>query len=158
MDSRSSSSQPPNGARARYLGGLSPEKQVDVLLKAERLGPAPDDEADWLVAQAASDAAKRIDEAAKRIEAATPDAAVAARLDRIEALLRRNGKPATEPVVSPPVRALMIIVATIAACVVVVTLFGLGEATFARVLAAFALGAASTLGYVALAPGIGRRS
>jgi hypothetical protein len=79
-----------------------------------------------------------------------------ARLERIEALLRRNGKPATEPVVSQPVRVLMVVAATIAVCVGVVVLFGLGEATFARVLAAFALGASSTLGYVALAPRIGR--
>jgi hypothetical protein len=97
--------------------------------------------------------AERVEAAAKQVEATS-----AARLDRIETLLRRNGKPATEPVVSPPVRVLMVVAATIAACVGVVVLFGLGEATFARVLAAFALGAASTLGYVALAPRIGRRS
>jgi hypothetical protein len=114
----------------RYLGGLSPEKQVEVLLKAERLGPAPDDEADWLVAQAASDAAQRIDEAAKRIEAAVgptnPDAAVAARLDRIEAQLRRLGKPAAEPEVGVALRDLIVAAITICAMIVVALLMGAG--------------------------------
>ena len=91
MDSsRKSSLQPSNGARSRYLSGLTPEKQVEVLLKAERLGPAPNDEADWLVAQAAAQAAHDLgaaaDNAAKRIEAASPmtDKALAAICERLE--------------------------------------------------------------------------
>jgi hypothetical protein len=159
----------PSEARDRVLAQLPPEKQLDVMLRAEKRGPRPDDP-DWLLVETMMACAARM-EAASPMTEETLAAIVErlerieqrvdpARLERIEALLRRIGKPATatEPVVSPPVRVLMVVAATIAACVVVVALFGMGEATFTRVLAAFALGASATLGYVALAPRIGRRS
>jgi len=157
----------PSEARDRVLAQLPPEKQLDVMLRAEKRGPRPDDP-DWLLVETMMACAARM-EAASPMTEKTLTAIVErlerieqrvdpARLERIEALLRRVGKPAAEPVVSPPVRVLMVVAATIAACVVVVALFGMGEATFTRVLAAFALGASATLGYVALAPRIGRRS
>jgi hypothetical protein len=155
-----SSSQPSNGARARYLNGLSAEKQVEVLLKAEHLGPAPTDEADWLVAAAAAEAAERIEAAAARLEAISAtggtDGAIAARLDRIEARLRAP-RPSAEPTLSTGSRDMIVAALTIAAMIVVAAVLRLADAPVIALLAAFALGIGGALAYVSVAPMLKRR-
>jgi hypothetical protein len=65
----------PQAVRAReaYLDGLPAEKQAEVIRRAERGGPSPED-ADWIIARAAQEAADAIStsstEAAARIMAA----------------------------------------------------------------------------------------
>jgi hypothetical protein len=71
----------PRDARAEYLNGQTAEKKAEMITRADQVGPGKDD-ADWLVALAALDAAKRI-EAAAPMTAKTLEAIVE-RLDRIE--------------------------------------------------------------------------
>jgi hypothetical protein len=180
--SRKSSLQPSNGARARYLNGLPPDKQVEVLLKAERLGPAADDQADWLVAQAAAEAAERIAAAAKtveqaaaatafgpkeraalfeqldRIESMKPAAAnERAQLERIEALLRRNGTASADPAAGFFRDIIVFCLATLVwvALATLVTLWR--QPAFLVETAVFALGLAAGLAYVHFAPMLGPR-
>src|SRR5450755_772283 len=114
----------PSEARERVLAQLPTERQLDVMQRAEKRGPRPDDP-DWLLVETMMACAARM-EAASPMTEKTLTAIVErlerieqrvdpARLERIEALLRRVGKPAAEPVVSPPVRVLMVVAATIAA-------------------------------------------
>jgi hypothetical protein len=94
-----------------------------------------------------------------RIEAALiagPDAATAARLDRIDALLRRLGKP-PEPVVASATRDLIVAAIAVATMVLVAVLLGAAAAPPTMLFAAFALGVGVALGYVSLAPMIGPR-
>jgi hypothetical protein len=71
----------PRDARTTYLNGQTPEKKAEMITRADQVGPGKDD-ADWLVALASFDAAKRI-EAAAPMTAKTLEAIVE-RLDRIE--------------------------------------------------------------------------
>jgi hypothetical protein len=153
-----SSSQPSNGARARYLSGLTPEQQVQVLLKAERLGPAANDEADWLVAQAASAAAAQItascSDAAGRIEAASGQADIAAQLERIESRLKKKGP---EPIITSPIRDLIVFAVALFTCVAVAVVCGVSPAAPIALIAAFVLGLCGALAYIWLAPMITRQ-
>ena len=81
-----------------------------------------------------------------------------AQLDRIEARAKKTAATAPAPIVGGTLRDLIVVALTVAMCVVVAVLMGAGTASFAQVLSAFALGVAATLGYVVLAPLIGRRS
>ncbi len=98
---RLASSLRPRDARTVYLNGHTPEQAAAIVVQADRLGPGPDD-ADWLVAKAAADAAKRIEAAAKAVEEAAvaagalgPEerAALFEQLDRIESM---------KPIAAPP--------------------------------------------------------
>jgi hypothetical protein len=51
----------PSEARRAFLNGRSPEEQVRLTQRTEKLGPRPDDP-DWLIAWAAENAARRIEE------------------------------------------------------------------------------------------------
>jgi hypothetical protein len=53
----------PRDARTAYLNGHAPEQAAAIVMQADRIGPGRDD-ADWLVALAAADAAKEIKAAA----------------------------------------------------------------------------------------------
>jgi hypothetical protein len=89
----------PSDARTAYLNGQSPEKKAEMIARADQVGPGRDD-ADWLVAKAADDAAKRI-EAAAPMTAKTLEAIVE-RIDRIEANtedLKRQKPAALPPIV-----------------------------------------------------------
>jgi hypothetical protein len=101
-----------------------------VLLKAERLGPAPDDEADWLVAQAAAEAAQRIEAASSQSSSAI-DAANAG-LERIEALLRRNGKLAVEPIIAEPMRSLLVFTAGVLVSLALAIVASANQGSFVR--------------------------
>lgn len=71
----------PFEARTAYLNGQSPEKKAEMIARADAVGPGKDD-ADWLVALAASDAASRIEAAAPMTQKALAD--FAERLERVE--------------------------------------------------------------------------
>ncbi len=143
------------------MNGLSLEKQVEVLLKAERLGPAANDDADWLVAQAASEAAERIasatSDAVRRIEAASPQTGIAAQLDRLESRLKKTAPVQSPPILSGPIRDLVVVAITVCAMILVAVLWGVAAAPVTMLFAAFALGVAITLAYLYFAPIVGRR-
>lgn len=79
----------PAEARRKYLDRLSPEQQARVMRIAEQIGPTPTD-VDWLVCEAAQNAADRVDIAAERIEIASgagPSMQTQAMLTEIRGLL-----------------------------------------------------------------------
>ena len=95
----------PLEARTEYLNGMAVEDKAAILDRASRIGPGPQD-ADWLVAKAADDAAKRIEAAVSllRSEAsahADDRAAIQAalvKLDRLDKKVSRTAEPSLLPV------------------------------------------------------------
>jgi hypothetical protein len=159
----------PSEARDRVLSRLPLEKQLDIMQRAEKRGPRPDDP-DWLLVETIMDAkdamqrgAMLAPEALTAIKAAIgeppasgPDAATAARLDRIEALLRRLGKPAEADRGDRVFRDLVVfLIALMTATAAVV--FGVGLPSPITTVAAFALGVTGAMAYVHLAPVVTRR-
>ncbi len=92
MDSRQ-----PSEARSLYLNGQSIEQKAAILERASQIGPGPED-ADWIVALAAENAAKRIEAAVKKIAvpAAGPVILAPESLAAIEALFVRTIEPPAE--------------------------------------------------------------
>jgi len=88
----------PRDARTAYLNGHTSEQAAAIVMQADRIGPGHDD-ADWLVAKAAADAAKRIEAAAPPIEKAL--SALAEQLDRVEATVDDLKAKKAEPAAAP---------------------------------------------------------
>lgn len=83
---------------------------------------------------------------------------ISAQLGRLEALVRRSGKPtAAEPEVGIVLRDLIVAAITICAMIIVALLMGAGAGSFVTIFAAFLLGLGGTVAYVSLAPLVGRR-
>jgi hypothetical protein len=85
----------PLEARTQYLNGKSAEEKAAVLERASRQGPGPQD-ADWVVAKAC-------DDAAKRIEAATPMTAktLEAIVGQLDVITQRCDDLAKRPAPTP---------------------------------------------------------
>jgi hypothetical protein len=94
----------PLEARTAYLNGKSAEEKADILERASRQGPGPQD-ADWVVAKACDDAAKRIEAAAGAMGDKEREELFAA-LARIEELVRYR-KQTAEPIISEPARYIL---------------------------------------------------
>jgi hypothetical protein len=160
----------PSEARERVFAHWPTEKQLEVIQRAEKRGPRPDDP-DWLLVETILDAKAAMErgamlapEALAAIKAAIgeppasgPDAAIGARLDRIEASLRRLETPAAEPEVGIALRDLIVAAITICAMIIVALLMGAGAVSFVTIFAAFLLGLGGAVAYVWLAPMIKRR-
>jgi hypothetical protein len=107
----------PSEARDRVLAQLPAERQVEIMQRAEKRGPRPDDP-DWLLVETMIEAASMIKdasaEAVASIQAAAVDADVIVRLDRIESKLK--GKPFVELPAIPGLGVALVIGCTILAC------------------------------------------
>jgi hypothetical protein len=85
----------PSEARDRVLAQLPPEKQLEVMQRAEKRGPRPDDP-DWLLVETMMACAARIEASAAKAESpALVD--LTARLERIEKLVKQR-IPQADPI------------------------------------------------------------
>jgi uncharacterized membrane protein YccC len=147
----------PSEARDRVLAQLPPEKQLEVMQRAEKRGPRPDDP-DWLLVETMMECAARM-EAASPMTAKTL-AAIVERLDRIdeqqkgqtralESLTRRGVGKAAEPIISEPMRYLLAVMLGVLLCIAFATLVNWERILPSPVTlsAAAALGLAVGLGY-----------